>query len=492
MTLKNTLLGHIVLQGCLVAIALVSSPSETWAHGYVISPAARQVICADDGGYWAAQDGSQIPNEACRNAFLRSGTYPFVQKNELATLIPAPDYNDLEKVKVKVADGLICSGGDSQKSGLDIPSAAWQKTTLEAGQVVRMELKGTAPHMPSFLQVFLTNPGFNSATDTLSWADLRKIHDQDLHFENGIFSFDVVLPNDAQGSGAILVTRWQRIDPQGEGFYNCSDVSFGTSGNRPVVDAPAQPTASASARPAQIVGSGSVVLAASASVDGSGTLSYRWSQTSGPSVYIEDAYSEYARVELPEENEDQTYEFRVVVSNSAGSDTAVIQVGQSPSEEPAEEVAAPEEMASPEEIGAPEEPAEEVAAADVSNAEYRYPDGIGSYQAGTLVQGSDGNFYQCRGWPYSGWCNGSGTHYAPGTGLNWDQAWTFAAAGEEDPSVNEGLSAYPNNLGSYAAGDRVLGSASDSRVFECKIAAWCNIAAYSPTGIYGSSAWVER
>lgn len=481
--LKNSFLRHFVLQGCLVATALIGVPGETWAHGYVISPAARQVICADDGGYWAAQDGSQIPNEACRNAFLRSGTYPFDQKNELATLIPAPDYNDLEKVKASVADGLICSGGDSRKSGLDIPSAAWQKATLEAGQEVRMQLKGTAPHMPSFIQIFLTNPGFDSATDTLSWADLRQIHEQDVHFESGIFAFNVVLPNDAQGSGAILVTRWQRIDPQGEGFYNCSDVSFGTSGSRPAADTPTQPTANASARPAQVTGAGSVVLAASASDDGSGTLRYRWSQTSGPDVYIEDAYSEYARVELTEQDEEQTYEFRVAVSNSAGSDVAVVQVEQSPDE------ALPEKE---EEVVAPPEVSKEKGAAEgVSKAEYRYPDGIGSYQAGTLVQGSEGNFYQCREWPYSGWCNGSGTHYAPGRGLNWGDAWIFAGAGELAPSADENLPVYPDNLGSYIVGDRVLGSASDSRVFECKIAAWCNIGAYSPTGIYGSSAWVE-
>ncbi|MGE6104434.1 immunoglobulin-like domain-containing protein [Aeromonas veronii] len=45
-----------------------------------------------------------------------------------------------------------------------------------------------------------------------------------------------------------------------------------------------------------------------------------------------------------------------------------------------------------------------------------------SYQAGDRVSNAGGN-YECKPWPYSGWCGGSTSHYAPGTGTAWSDAW---------------------------------------------------------------------
>ncbi|MDX7876380.1 immunoglobulin-like domain-containing protein [Aeromonas veronii] len=44
------------------------------------------------------------------------------------------------------------------------------------------------------------------------------------------------------------------------------------------------------------------------------------------------------------------------------------------------------------------------------------------YQAGDRVSNAGGN-YECKPWPYSGWCGGSTSHYAPGTGTAWSDAW---------------------------------------------------------------------
>ncbi|MEF1247698.1 immunoglobulin-like domain-containing protein [Vibrio owensii] len=44
-----------------------------------------------------------------------------------------------------------------------------------------------------------------------------------------------------------------------------------------------------------------------------------------------------------------------------------------------------------------------------------------TYEAGDIVTGSDGNFYQCKPWPYTGWC--SNPSYAPGETVYWSDAW---------------------------------------------------------------------
>lgn len=56
-----------------------------------------------------------------------------------------------------------------------------------------------------------------------------------------------------------------------------------------------------------------------------------------------------------------------------------------------------------------------------------YPAGIGSYVAGSKVQGRDGKSYTCKPWPYTTWCNGQAQYYEPGVGSAWQQAWEVSA-----------------------------------------------------------------
>ncbi len=57
-------------------------------------------------------------------------------------------------------------------------------------------------------------------------------------------------------------------------------------------------------------------------------------------------------------------------------------------------------------------------------AQAAYP----AYQAGTAYKAGDivsnvGNLYECKEFPYSGWCGASPYHYAPGVGVVWADAW---------------------------------------------------------------------
>ncbi|HDX8593510.1 TPA: hypothetical protein RQN76_004385, partial [Aeromonas dhakensis] len=57
-------------------------------------------------------------------------------------------------------------------------------------------------------------------------------------------------------------------------------------------------------------------------------------------------------------------------------------------------------------------------------AQAAYP----AYQAGTAYKAGDivsnvGNLYECKEFPYSGWCGASPYHYEPGVGVVWADAW---------------------------------------------------------------------
>jgi hypothetical protein len=70
------------------------------------------------------------------------------------------------------------------------------------------------------------------------------------------------------------------------------------------------------------------------------------------------------------------------------------------------------------------------------------------YVAGSKVQ-NVGKQYQCKPYPYTGWCSGAAWAYAPGTGTYWQDAWTLVGtctakmSATSASSVNEGISPNP-------------------------------------------------
>ena len=63
------------------------------------------------------------------------------------------------------------------------------------------------------------------------------------------------------------------------------------------------------------------------------------------------------------------------------------------------------------------------------NHEYVFPADIAKYKAGTVVlQPKDGKTYECKPFPYSGYCiqwNTNANQFEPGVGSNWQDAWTL-------------------------------------------------------------------
>lgn len=210
----------------LLSTSLLFISLQASSHGYVEYPKARQQICKDDGGYWWPANGSGIPNAACRAAYQQSGGYMLTQHHEFSANVG--DYRNMAAVQNVVSDGSLCAAGDSNKSGMDIPSAEWQRTTIDLAQQTELTLRfrATTPHNPSFWQIYLTKPGYDATAAPLSWNQLELIHQQsDVPADAGYYTLQVPLPTDRNGP-AVLYIRWQRVDVVGEGFYNCSDIEL--------------------------------------------------------------------------------------------------------------------------------------------------------------------------------------------------------------------------------------------------------------------------
>lgn len=221
---------HTLLSTATGLLASLLIAQTAFGHGYMQYPQARQQFCVDDGGYWWPDDGSNIPNAACRAAFLISGTVPFTQHHEFSANVA--NFNNIEAVKATVKDGELCAAGDATKRGMNLPHADWQKTVITPNAQGQLEIifHASTPHNPSFWEFYLSKPGFDPAQSALNWHDLDLIDTAgnvpvESHNGHKAYRIPINLPQGRQGD-AILFTRWQRDDAAGEGFYNCSDVRF--------------------------------------------------------------------------------------------------------------------------------------------------------------------------------------------------------------------------------------------------------------------------
>lgn len=217
--------------GLALTSVLCSVSGQATAHGYMYSPMARQTFCEIQQGYWWPKDGSNIPNLACRAAYLSSGHFQFVQQHEFA--VNTRDYTNLVEVQANIPDGTLCAGGDNKKRGMNLPSPHWQRSEVipNANGDIKIKFLATTPHNPSFWEFYLSNPNYDGTTMPLTWGDLTLIQEhKNIDFIKDVngdrfYEMNVNIPADRVGE-AVLYTRWQRNDVVGEGFYNCSDISI--------------------------------------------------------------------------------------------------------------------------------------------------------------------------------------------------------------------------------------------------------------------------
>lgn len=215
----------------MLTLWFFDSATHVNAHGYLDNPKARQAICQAQGGYWWPETGENIPNLACRAAYLATGYVQFIQEHEFS--VNVADYNNQAAVIEHVPDGYLCSGGSAEKAGMNLASPHWQKTqvTPDLDNNIAVKFLATTPHNPSFWQFYLSKSDFNPDLDILSWSALELVQSydnvDDIIGSDGNRYYEMAVNIPASRSGdAILYTRWQRVDVVGEGFYNCSDITI--------------------------------------------------------------------------------------------------------------------------------------------------------------------------------------------------------------------------------------------------------------------------
>ncbi|MEU1043032.1 lytic polysaccharide monooxygenase [Streptomyces sp. NPDC005551] len=194
----------------LALTVLATAPAA--AHGTMGDPVSRVSQCY--------AEGPESPESAaCKAAVAAGGTQALYDWNGIRIGDADGRHQQL------IADGTLCSAGNDEFKGLDLPRADWPATSVRSGSYT-FRYRVTAPHRGTF-KVYITKDGYDPSKP-LGWGDLDLAHPvaakTDPAAANGYYTFSGTLP---QRSGKqLLYAVWQRSDSP-EAFYSCSDVTFG-------------------------------------------------------------------------------------------------------------------------------------------------------------------------------------------------------------------------------------------------------------------------
>ncbi|KTD76335.1 lytic polysaccharide monooxygenase [Legionella waltersii] len=373
-----------ILGGIGLAVASIT----LFAHGSMEVPISRTYQCY--------KEGPESPKSAaCKAAVQVGGTQPLYNWHEVNQAAANDRHREL------IADGQLCAGGRDFFKGFNLARADWTSTVVQPDSNGRFRFVyvASAPHKTKYFKFYVTKDGYDFNTP-LKWSDLETspfCTITSVTLANGRYQMDCPLPANRTGK-RIFYVIWQRDDSP-EAFYSCSDV---------FIDGTAQAPTWFELQ--NFYGTGDIAT--------NTKITLR--------VFKNQVEVESTSVTVNESNR-TAEQWPLALGTAVNSGSSLVRIGQLDPQSGQIVLAANQ--------------ANKVYLSDNDTSSYRvlvdfvepsgnsdliYPDGISTYKAGTIVLGRvDRKYYQCKPWPYSGWCSQAPAYYEPGVGLAWQEAWVL-------------------------------------------------------------------
>jgi chitin-binding protein len=212
--------GRTVRRG-LALLAVAALGALPWAgpaaaHGSIVDPASRNYGCWLRWGSDHLNPDMAQEDPMCWQAW---------QDNPNAMW----NWNGLYRDNVggnhqaAVPDGQLCSGGRTEGGryrSLDTPGA-WQ--TTDVGANFSVHLYDQASHGADYFRVYVTEQGYDPATEPLTWGDLELVEETGSYAPAQDITFDVSAPG--RSGHHVVFTIWQ-ASHMDQAYYLCSDVNF--------------------------------------------------------------------------------------------------------------------------------------------------------------------------------------------------------------------------------------------------------------------------
>ena len=380
---------------------------QAFSHGSMETPVSRIYNCF-------LENPENPKSDACKAAVEQGGTQALYDWNG----VNQGNANDMHREIIP--DGKLCSAGKELFKGMDLARNDWHTTMIAPNGSGNFEFVfiATAPHSTKYYRFYVTEDGYNPL-NLLKWTDLEEspfCTITDVTLENGRYKMSCPFPQGKSGKH-IIYSIWQRDDSP-EAFYTCMDVEF--TGGAPVVwrslgqvraqqDLAVGDSVTFRLFDAQLSDAETHKIELQEGEAGSNQWPFYLAQQVNSNSFLVkigvlDSSGNINPVKSSQDNNvyvssEQEFSFQIdiemVDNGGGGNDCDCCDSCTNPGPDP--------------------DPTGDV--------DFIYPDGIGSYVGGTIVQGTDGKRYECKPFPFSGWCNQSELYYAPGSGLAWADAW---------------------------------------------------------------------
>ncbi len=380
---------------------------QAFSHGSMETPVSRIYNCF-------LENPENPKSDACKAAVEQGGTQALYDWNG----VNQGNANDMHREIIP--DGKLCSAGKELFKGMDLARNDWHTTMIAPNGIGNFEFVfiATAPHSTKYYRFYVTEDGYNPL-NLLKWTDLEEspfCTITDVTLENGRYKMSCPFPQGKSGKH-IIYSIWQRDDSP-EAFYTCMDVEF--TGGAPVVwrslgqvraqqDLAVGDSVTFRLFDAQLSDAETHKIELQEGEAGSNQWPFYLAQqvnsnSSLVKIGVLDSSGNINPVKSSQDNNvyvssEQEFSFQIdiemVDNGGGGNDCDCCDSCTNPGPDP--------------------DP--------TGGVDFIYPDGIGSYVGGTVVQGTDGKRYECKPFPFSGWCNQGELYYAPGSGLAWTDAW---------------------------------------------------------------------
>jgi len=386
----------------LILLIFCFSIHDVSAHGTFTEPVSRIYKCF-------LENPENPISDACKEAVAVGGKQALYDWNG----VNQGNANDMHMDVIP--DGELCGGGQELFKGLNLARDDWFTNNIspDSNDNIQFVFRATAPHSTKYFDFYITKDVYNP-TDPLKWSDLEatpfcSINEVELN--NGNYFMNCPFPSNKSGKH-LIYNIWQRHDSP-EAFYTCIDVNI----------------------------VGDVIVFPFKSI---GQIRALQDLSIGDKVkfrLFDENFSDLETIILEiGQNQISANEWAFALANKINGESQVAKTGVLnnngeivPVKNSQENVVyIPTDLnytfqIDIEMIDNPgggegncdccENPNPEI------EIDFTYPEGMGSYKPGTVVKAGDGNLYECRPYPFSGWCNGVDFYYEPGSGLAWQDAW---------------------------------------------------------------------
>ncbi|KOX22063.1 lytic polysaccharide monooxygenase [Nocardiopsis sp. NRRL B-16309] len=205
----------ILASAPLLGLTALAAPAS--AHGSIVDPASRNYGCWERWGDDHLNPDMEQEDPMCAQAW-EDDPNAMWNWNGLYRNGVGGDHQG------HVPDGTLCSGGNTESGRYDSLDAVGPWRTTPVDDDFTLHLYDQASHGADYFLVYVTEEGFDPATQALGWDDLELVETPGYHAPANDIHIDV--STTGRTGHHVVFTVW-KASHMDQNYYMCSDVDFG-------------------------------------------------------------------------------------------------------------------------------------------------------------------------------------------------------------------------------------------------------------------------